>query len=118
MVPAAAKPSEELAKKPLTVEQALKQRLENTAERVCEVVRAIALEMGDDRFVELAEQALTRRALTAESRKKRLREKPRRLTIYPSQTLGAAINALAKERQVDRNDLICLLLAERLGVSE
>lgn len=83
--------------------------------RVCEVVRSVALEIGDEGLLERTEAVLKRRSLTGPvtgGPKKPVR----RYTIYPGEQLGAAINARAKAECVDRKLLIDRILSEALGV--
>jgi hypothetical protein len=103
----------EASKKPMTVEEAQKQRITALNERICEGVRSVLTELGEPKALEIADKALEYRGLTGKARKPS--ERPRRLTIYPEPNVIDTITKMALERKMDRTKLITQLLDEALA---
>lgn len=119
------KPAAPSGPKKRATEQELKQerrirklqqlRTEVLHNQVREIVETLVLELGDERLIARAAELLKKRDPTAPEERGQKRPH-RRYVIFPSEKLGAAINARAKTEGIDRLLLIDRILAEALDV--
>ncbi len=99
----------------LSKAQVEKIRIGALDERIVEIARSVALEVGDDRVIEATERALRDRGLVQNKRRNRQR-RWRRYTVYLDIETGDAVNALAKGERANRFHLIRDLLRAQLGL--
>jgi hypothetical protein len=91
-------------------------RLGALNERIVEIARSVAVEVGDPRVIEAVEQALLDRELIQPKGRRNRQRKTRRYTVYLDLETANTLNAVAKEEQKNRFYLIRDLLRPMLGL--